>query len=84
MVQFVQVREAIERVELVPGWSNRLVWCWNVSDVYSTSSTYNMMFIGQSQLLDTKELWKTKAPGKCCFFDWLVLHDRTWTSDRLW
>jgi hypothetical protein len=30
-----------------------------------------------------KELWKARAPNKCRFFVWLVLHGRCWTSDRL-
>jgi hypothetical protein len=42
------------------------------------------MILGQSQLFGAKELWKTKPPNKCCFFTWLALHDRNWTSDWLW
>jgi hypothetical protein len=39
--------------------------------------------LGQSSLLGAKELWKTKAPNKCRFFVWLVLHARCWTADLL-
>jgi hypothetical protein len=68
MIQYVQLREQLERVVLTPGTEDRLVWRWSESGRYSASSAYNVMFLGQSQLLGTKELWKTKAPNKCCFF----------------
>jgi hypothetical protein len=42
------------------------------------------MFVGQTTILGSKEVWKTKYPNKCCFFAWLVLLGRNWTSERLW
>jgi hypothetical protein len=33
--------------------------------------------------LGAKQLWKIKAPSKCRFFLWLVLHGRCRTSERL-
>ena len=49
---------------------------------FSTASAYRAFFIGQSSITGAKVLWKTRAPGKCKFFDWLALHDRCWTADR--
>jgi hypothetical protein len=37
----------------------------------------------ESSILGVKELWKSRAPNKCCFFIWLSLLGRTWTSERL-
>jgi hypothetical protein len=53
------------------------------SGLYSSSSAYLAMFVGQSSILGAKELWKTKAPGKCRFFFWSVLHGRSWTAGML-
>ena len=35
-----------------------------------------------TSLWGTKELWKARAPPKCKFFFWLLLHDRLWTAAR--
>jgi hypothetical protein len=40
------------------------------------------MFLGSSELLGARQLWKTKAPGEHKFFCWLVLLDRCWTTER--
>jgi hypothetical protein len=40
------------------------------------------MFLGSSELLGVRQLWKIKAPSEHKFFAWLVLQDRCWTSDR--
>ena len=58
-------------------------WRWSSSGQYSTSSTYRAFFLGLTEQLGAKQLWKIKAPNKCRFFIWLVLHGRCWTSDRL-
>jgi hypothetical protein len=52
--------------------------------MYSASSAYAAMFTDQAQVLGAAELWKTKAPNKCRLFAWLVLHGRSWTSERAW
>jgi hypothetical protein len=41
------------------------------------------MFHGQTSILGANELWKTRASSKCCFFVWLVIHGRCWTSECL-
>jgi hypothetical protein len=57
--------------------------CWCSFGRFSTSSAYRALFTRQFAVLGTKELWKSCAPNKCCFFVWLVLHGRCWTSNRL-
>jgi hypothetical protein len=63
---------------------DKLLWRWSSSEAYSANSAYKAMFLEQSSILGTKEVWKTKAPNKCRFFAWLVLLGRNWTSERLW
>ena len=38
------------------------------------------LFVGQTALQGAKVLRKTKAPPKCKFFGWTVLHNRCWTA----
>jgi hypothetical protein len=66
-----------------PLTQDRLVWHWNPSGIYSSKSAYDAMFIGQSATLGAKELWSTRAPNKCMFYLWTVLHCRVWFSARL-
>jgi hypothetical protein len=61
----------------------RLVWRWCSSSIYSSGSAYEALFYGHMSIFGAKELRKTEVSGKCRFFIWLVLHGRTWTSDRL-
>jgi hypothetical protein len=37
----------------------------------------------QSTTFGSRELWSTRAPNKCMFYNWTVLHDQCWTLDRL-
>jgi hypothetical protein len=68
MVQYVQVRERLERVVLRHGVQDLLRWRWTASGKYSAASAYNAMFIGHPRVHGAKELWKVKAPNKCRFF----------------
>jgi hypothetical protein len=68
LVQYVYVRERLEQVVLRQGVEDTLLWRWSALGKYSASSAYNAMFLGQTQVLGAKELWKVKAPNKCRFF----------------
>lgn len=68
LVQYVYVRERLEQVVLRQGVEDTLLWRWSPLGKYSASSAYNAMFLGQTQVLGAKELWKVKAPNKCRFF----------------
>jgi hypothetical protein len=59
-----------------PSMPNGMVWRWSVSGQYSTATGYMAQFLGQTSIVGAKEVWKTKAPGKCRFFAWLLLLDR--------
>jgi hypothetical protein len=47
---------------------DRLIWRWSASGAYSTFSAYVTMFVGQTQILGAKELWKVNAPEQVSFF----------------
>lgn len=51
-------------------------WKWTSSGQYSASSAYRAFFLGLTEQLGAKQLWKIKAPNKCRFFLWLLLHGR--------
>jgi hypothetical protein len=82
LIQYLQVREGVDQVELTLGIRDQLEWKWSASGQYSMQSAYNAMFMGQTLLLGAKELWKVKDPKKCLFFGWLVLHKRCWMVER--
>jgi len=50
---------------------------------YKAKSAYDRFFQGALRFEPYERIWKTWAPGKCCFFMWLVAHNRCWTADRL-
>ena len=74
--------ELTRTVVLRPGVPDQLVWKWTSDQSCSTSSAYRTFIIGQASMPGAKILRKTRIPGKCKFFGWLVLHDRSWTAAR--
>ena len=50
--------------------------------VFATSNILESFFIGQQPVEGATLLRKARAPPKCKFFIWLVLHDRCWTAAR--
>jgi len=82
ILQYLQVWNIAESVQLDPLSVDRFVWKWSPDGNYSASSTYRAFFHGSAAMLGARELWKTKAPPKVKFFVWLMLHRRLWTGDR--
>jgi hypothetical protein len=62
--------------------SDRFIWKWAADGSYSASSAYWAFFVGMMTLRGASELWAARAPTKCKFFFWLLLHDRRWTAAR--
>jgi hypothetical protein len=83
VMQYLQLFQRLQSVQLRPGAHDQLVWRWNPNGCYSSGSAYTSLMLGQSSVLGCMELWKTKAPNNCRFFVWLVLLGRCWTADRL-
>jgi hypothetical protein len=83
MMQFVLIHQRLLQVTLAVEQEDRWVWCWDSSRVFSAASAYQALFIRQYPIRGAKEVWQTKAPTKCCFFVWLTLLGRHWTSEWL-
>lgn len=82
IVDYVRIRALVERVHLQPS-PDTYVWKWHPSGIYTAQSAYNALFLAEEAVAGARELWKTRAPNKCRFFLWLVMHGRCWTSERL-
>ena len=59
---------------------DKVCWKWTSDKAFSTSSAYKSFFIGQHPIEGATILRKARAPPKCKFFIWSVLHDRCWTA----
>lgn len=79
---YLTIRQRLQAINLNQE-SDKFIWRWDSSGNYSSRSAYRALFLGQTSLMGVKELWETRAPNKCRFFFWLLLHGRCWTSDRL-
>ena len=69
-------------IQLSDDRADRLCWKWTADKTFSTASAYQAFFIGQHPVEGARLLRKARAPPKCKFFIWLVLHDRCWTAAR--
>lgn len=82
ILEYFHIWDLTRGIRLVDSQRDRICWIWTPDRVFSTSSAYRSFFIGQHLIEGAKVLQKTRAPVKCKFFVWLVLHDRYWTADR--
>ena len=81
--QFVNLWRALHDVQLDPATPDRITWKFTKSGKYSSSSAYNMQFLGHTNSMMPSLVWKPWAPPKCKIFSWLILQNRVWTADRL-
>jgi hypothetical protein len=82
LVQYVEVYQQIQAIQLSPDTDFTLHWRWSTDGAYSSCSAYTAWMLGQSSVLGARELWKTRAPNNCRFFMWLALLGRCWTVER--
>lgn len=66
-----------------PGIEDTHLWQLSSSGQYSAKSTYKGFLQGLIQFRPWEHIWKSWAPGKCCFFIWTVMHKRCCTADCL-
>jgi hypothetical protein len=83
ILQFLQVKQDLVGIGIDSLLEDRLIWHWCPFGCYSSKSAYEAMFIGQSATFGAREFWCTRAPNKCRFYIWTMLHERCWTSERL-
>jgi hypothetical protein len=75
--------DIMSNYRLQPETEDRHLWWFSTNGQYSTRTAYEGFFEGDITFIHWEKFWKTWAPAKCCFFMWLVAHDRCWTADRL-
>jgi len=82
LCDYVIVWEKVDGLNIHQDTSDRFIWCWTPDNMYTASSSYRAFFYGMTTLTGAKELWQARAPLKCKFFFWLLLHDRLWMAVR--
>ena len=82
LLEYLQVWDRLQGVRLQENQPDKICWKWTSDKMFSTSSAYLAFFIGQHPIEGARILRKTRAPVKCKFFIWLVLHERCWTAAR--
>lgn len=82
LIEYVQLWDKVNSVQLQPHTPDRLVWKWTTSGEHPSSSAYRAFFAGTTSLLGAKEVWRASAPPKVKFFFWLALHGRLWMVER--
>lgn len=60
-----------------------IIWNWTSSGSYSSKSAYLGQFQGSVVYNDFNSLWSAPAEPKMRFFGWLVLHQKTLTTQNL-
>ena len=83
MVEFLNLWDLLYDFQLQPEVEDAHIWRLSSSGQYSAKSAYEGFFIGSTLFGPYERIWKSWAPPKCCFFMWLVTHDRCWMVDRL-
>lgn len=84
LVQYIiNLWERLQVFALQPGREDQFILKWISSGQYSVASAYRAFFHGLVYFPCVKQLWKARAPLKCKFFVWLVLHKHCWAADRL-
>jgi len=82
LLEYLQTWDRVHNTTLLENQEDRICWKWTPDRNFSTASAYLAFFNGQHPIEGANVLRKTRAPGKCKFFIWLVIHDRCWTAAR--
>jgi hypothetical protein len=75
--------ETVATIQLHPSDEDKLVWRHAADGQYSTSNAYDLFFLANIRFPCASAIWKSKAPSRCKFFMWLVVHKRCLTADNL-
>ena len=82
ILDYLLIWNMTRNVQLDTVREDKLCWKWTADKKFSTSSAYKAFFIGQHPVDGARLLHRTRAPAKCKFFIWLVIHDICWTAAR--
>jgi hypothetical protein len=81
--QYLSLWDELQQVQLRQGAADTLIWCHSKDGCFSTSSAYSLFFAANRSFPCARPIWKSKAPPRCKFFMWLVVHQRCLTADNL-
>ena len=81
IVQFLKVWELVENTSLNMDARDTPRWMLTSDKQFSVQSAYSLFFLGKIRFACSKPIWKSKAPPRCKFFMWLVVHKRCLTAD---
>jgi hypothetical protein len=81
IAQYLHLWDIVEDTNLTVGKVDEAVWRHTANGVFSVKSAYNMFFMASAKFACAKPIWKSKAPMKCKFFMWLVVHRRCLTAE---
>ena len=82
LLEYLQTWDRVHNTTLLENQEDRICWKWTPDRNFSTASAYLAFFNGQHPIEGANVLRKTRAPGQCKCFIWLVIHDRCWTAAR--
>lgn len=83
LAQYFKLWDAVTATSLTAGQRDEVVWRFETSGEFSTSSAYSLFFAGNIDFACASAIWKAKAPPRLKFFMWLVVHQRCQTADNL-
>ena len=83
ILQFSRLWEMLQSVQLNANALDSITWKLSSDGCYSSKTSYNMQFLGQTISTMPCLVWKSWAPPKCKIFAWLIIQNRVWTADRL-
>ena len=83
VVQYLWVWDMARATVLDSEAQDRLEWRMTEHRQFTVSSAYKMFFMAGIRFACYKPLWKSKAPPRCKFFMWLVIHRKCLTAENL-
>jgi hypothetical protein len=83
MAQYLMIWDIMHTTNLSPEMHDQPLWRLTEDRQFSASSAYKMFFMASVNFACAKPIWKSKAPPRCKFFMWLVVHRRCLTADNL-
>jgi hypothetical protein len=81
--QFVSLWEALRDTALSDRIEDNISWKWTADGEYSTSSAYQIQFIGVYSKMRLTSIWKARKEHKCRFFVWTLMHKKILTANNL-
>ena len=83
MAQYLKIWDIARSTSLSVEATYRPVWKWTGDHKFSVNSAYGLFFVANVLFACHGPIWRSKAPARCNFFMWLVIHRRCLTANNL-